>query len=325
LVLAVPIGIVLLRRVTQRRVWNDLGAALAVGALLLAVLPLANRKTTGHWLEMPWTTYARLYTPYDHLGFGYDSTPPLIAATPDFEELATLQRLNSERHTVSALPSIAFDRLRVILLGTLGGGADSLIPMALIGLLFVSRRAWFALTSSLLLLLVYLAYPHYTRWTPYYLEALPALAFVAALGVARLGNAPRRSRWRLPLAVGTWVFFTVWLIGALRLLPRARSTSRALHARYEAFYWRLKSIPQAKAIVFVGKGKSQTLAQSLVVNEPDLDRARVWVVHDLGPKNFRLLALAPDRVPYFYDEQRGKLVQLMSTHRDLGAPGQPDD
>jgi hypothetical protein len=48
------------------------------------------------------------------------------------------------------------------------------------------------------------------------------------------------------------------------------------------------------------------------MNEPDLAGARIWVVHDRGPDNARLLALAPDRVPYLYDEQSEKLVPLDS-------------
>jgi hypothetical protein len=70
--------------------------------------------------------------------------------------------------------------------------------------------------------------------------------------------------------------------------------------------------------VFGRKGKSQTLAQSLFVNEPDLNHARIWIVHDRGKENARLVALAPDRAPYVYDEQRGKLVPL-------DAAGRPED
>jgi hypothetical protein len=315
LVLAVPLGIVVLRRVAQRGLWADLGAAVALGALVLAVLALANRQTTGRWLEMPWTTYARLYTPYDHLGFGFDSTPPLEVPDSEFTRLAALRRAVAERHTVAALPAIAYDRMRKILLGALGSGPVSLLPWALVGLFFLDKRAGFALISSLLLIVVHLAYAHDSRWTPYYLETIPVFAFLGALGLTRLGRAPRHPRWKLFLAACTWVFFTVWLIGAARLLIRAHSTSQALHARYEAFHWRLKGIPQEKAIVFVRKGKSQTLAQSLVVNEPDLNHARIWIVHDRGKENARLVALAPDRGSYLYDEQRGKLVPLDAAGR----------
>jgi hypothetical protein len=36
----------------------------------------------------------------------------------------------------------------------------------------------------------------------------------------------------------------------------------------------------------------------------------VWIVHDLGPENAKLLALAPDRVPYLYVEERRRLMPL---------------
>lgn len=310
LVLLAPIGIVVLRRVAQRGVWEDLGAAMALGALVLAMLPLANRQTTGRWLEMPWTTYARLYTPYDHLGFGFDSTPPLAAYSPELKRLVPIRRPISEHHTVANLPSIAYDRLRAILIGALGAGSKTLIPVALIGLLFLNWRAGFALLSSLFLVLVHLGYAQHSQWTPYYLETLPVIAFLAALGLTRLGRAPDHHRWRLFLAAGTWMFFGVWLVGAVRGLPRARSISRMVHKPYDAFQSRLQRIPDRKAIVFVRKTPWHVLGQSLVFNQPDLGRAPVWIVHDLGPENARLLALVPDRVPYLYDEERRRLMPL---------------
>jgi 4-amino-4-deoxy-L-arabinose transferase-like glycosyltransferase len=309
LVLVVPIGIVVLRRVAQRSLWADLGAAVALGALVLAVLPLANRQTTGRWLEMPWTTYARLYTPYDHLGFGFDSTPPLKPPDAEFVRLAALRRVVAERHTVAALPTIAYDRMREILLGALGRGPGSLIPWVLVGVFFLDKRAGFALISSLLLIVVHLAYAHHVRWTPYYLETIPVFAFLAALGLTRLGTA-RRPRWRLILAVGSWIFLGVWLVGTARSLRQARWHSLMLHQPYEAFQSRLQQISDKRAIVFVRKIPRHTLGQSLVFNQPDLNHARIWIVHDLGPENTRLLAFAPDRVPYLYDEARRRLVPL---------------
>jgi hypothetical protein len=91
---------------------------------------------------------------------------------------------------------------------------------------------------------------------------------------------------------------------------QARWHSLLLHQPYEAFQSRLQQIPDRKAIVFVRKTPRHTLGQSLVLNQPDLDRAPVWIVHDLGPQNARLLALAPDRVPYLYDERQRRLVPL---------------
>jgi 4-amino-4-deoxy-L-arabinose transferase-like glycosyltransferase len=317
LALLIPVGFIVLRRTVQRSLWKDLGPALALGALVVAVLPLANRQTTGRWLEMPWTAYATLYTPYDHLGFGFDSTPPPAPYSPELRRLAELRRPISERHTMAALPSIAYDRLHAILVGTLRGGSSSLIPFALIGLLFLDLHAGFALLSALFLLLVHLGYAHISEWTPYYLETLPVVAFLAALGLTRLGTA-RRPRWRLILAVGSWIFLGVWLIGTARSLRQARWHRLMLHQPYEAFQSRLQQIADRKAIVFVRKIPRHTLGQSLVFNQPDLDRAPVWIVHDLGPENAKLLALVPDRVPYLYVEERRRLVPLALADSLLG-------
>jgi 4-amino-4-deoxy-L-arabinose transferase-like glycosyltransferase len=310
LVLVVPIGIVVLRRVSQRGMWKDLGLAMVLGALVLAVLPLANRQTTGRWLEMPWTTYARLYTPYDHLGFGFDSTPPLKPPDAEFKRLAALRRAVAERHTMAALPTIAYDRMREILRGALGSGPVALLPWALVGLFFLNKRAGFAFICSLLLIVVHLAYAHDSRWTPYYLETIPILAFLAALGLTRLATLVRHPRLKLFVGAATAGFFVLWLVGALSTLPRARSMSRMVHAPYTEFRSRLERIADSKAIVFVRKPPRHTLGQSLVINAPDLHRARIWIVHDLGPENARLLALVPDRVPYLYDEERRRLTPL---------------
>jgi hypothetical protein len=309
-VLMIPIGIVVLRRVWQQGRWSDLGAAMVVGVLVLGVLPLANRQMTGKWLELPWTTYARRYTPYDHLGFGFDSTPPLVAPNPEFTRLAALRRRVAERHTAARLPTIAYERMREILFGALGREQASLIPWALVGLLFIDRRAAFALIASLFLIGAHLAYAHHVRWTPYYLETLPVFAFLAALGLTRLGTVVRNPRWERWVSAGSLAFFAIWLVEALATLPRARSLSNIAHTPYRAFRSRLERIRDSKAIVFVRKPPQHTLSQSLVSNVPDLHRARIWIVHDLGPENARLLALAPDRVPYLYDEQRRRLIPL---------------
>jgi hypothetical protein len=49
---------------------------------------------------------------------------------------------------------------------------------------------------------------------------------------------------------------------------------------------------------------------SLIVNEPDLERARSWIVYDRGPENARLMRLAPDRAAYLFDEATHTLTAL---------------
>ena len=54
--------------------------------------------------------------------------------------------------------------------------------------------------------------------------------------------------------------------------------------------------------MFVRYAPNATVHLSLTNNEPDPESARVWAVHDLGDENLRLLKIAPDRVPYLYEE-----------------------
>jgi hypothetical protein len=55
---------------------------------------------------------------------------------------------------------------------------------------------------------------------------------------------------------------------------------------------------------------SHYVHESLIANDPDLASARLWVVFDRGPENQKLIALAPDRTPYLFDEQTRQLTRL---------------
>ncbi len=52
-----------------------------------------------------------------------------------------------------------------------------------------------------------------------------------------------------------------------------------------------------------------------MANEPDLARARLWLVHDRGPDNARLLELAPERLPFLYDEARRVVAPLEAVRK----------
>jgi hypothetical protein len=55
----------------------------------------------------------------------------------------------------------------------------------------------------------------------------------------------------------------------------------------------------------------------VINNEPDLPRARIWIVYDRGSDNARLLAIARDRTPYLYDEARGALIRMPASSAAL--------
>ncbi len=69
--------------------------------------------------------------------------------------------------------------------------------------------------------------------------------------------------------------------------------------------------------MFVRYAPGHNPHMSLVANGADLEHARVWVVYDRRGDNARLCRMAPDRVPYLYDEASRRLLPLP---RDCGAP-----
>lgn len=311
---ALPVAVLVIRRVWQRGLWTDLGLALALGTCVLAILPLANQRTTGRWLEMPWTTYARQYTPYDRAGFRFDSTPPLREPDAEMRRYTGVLRPLHQNHTLSALPKIATKRLQSLLDVT---WIALLLPLALLGTITMPAAGVLALVAAGLLFLVYLAYPHPLSWMVYYLEIVPVVAFAIAVGMVTLGRSgsrlfPRSRGLRRALAAYAWIAFVVWFIGAVQLLPWARRKMRGSGAAIERFFAQLHRVHAPKAIVFVRYSPSHPVFQTLIMNEPDLAGARIWVVNDRGSDNRRLQALASDRVAFLYDQANDNL-SLLST------------
>ena len=63
--------------------------------------------------------------------------------------------------------------------------------------------------------------------------------------------------------------------------------------------------------MFVRYAPTHNPHASLVENDPDLSNAPVWVVYDRGPaENARLIALAPERQGYLFDEAAGRIESV---------------
>jgi hypothetical protein len=249
--------------------------------------------------------------PYDRLGFGLDSTPPLLGPSEQMKKYNDTFYPLRRNHTASALPSIGVDRVRVIFKAI---WPPFLLPFAVLGVLTMPKRALLAVITSFLLVLVHLAYPHPISWMPYYLEVVPIVAFATAAGMTnlgRLGQSSIRRTQRLAVTTLVYAAFTIWLLGAVQLIPWARRGHQAALMTFTTFARQLHGIRNSKAIVFVRYGPYHKVYQSLIVNQPSLEGAPIWIVNDLGGRNVDLLKLAPDRVPYLYDEQREKLLLLL--------------
>jgi hypothetical protein len=319
LALMIPIGIVVLRIAIARGAWRELALSTAVGALVLCVVPLWSWETIGDWRTTPYRQYSRVYYPYQWAGFSFDETPALRPFPPEMKAFDRQFRRIQREHRVSALPEILENRLTVIGWDMWGGGRGFLLVFAILGMVGASSEAIFGAVSWAVLVLVHLAYAHSPAWTAYYMEGHAVLAFATALGlwgvVAGLTGWIRRGSALSGIFSGSLLGGLVFLGVVLPSLPHlwlTRSGIREKLADHARFRESLARISGTKAIVFVRHAADNNPHRELISNEPDLEAARAWIVHDRGPRNRELLRLAPARVPYLYDESRHLLLPLPS-------------
>jgi hypothetical protein len=317
LAFSIPVGWVVLRDVIARRAWRPFFASIAIGGLLLAVVPLWSWKTLGDWRTTPYRQYSRVYYPYQWSGFRFDETPAQRPHPPEMDGFDRMFRRIQREHRLADLPEIFGRRLEAIGEDVWGSGRRYLFVFAILGVLEAGRETVFGLGSGLVLVLAYLIYPHSPAWSIYYMEAHGALAFVTALGLwrvlaglaARLGPKPALSQ-----AFLRWGFRAV-SVGAVLLpaLPQLALVRWSVHeksAEQTRFRDALAGLRGRKAVVFVRYSDQHDPHRELISNEPDLSSARVWIVYDRGPRNEDLLRLAPERSAWLYDEAHHRLGPL---------------
>jgi hypothetical protein len=324
----------------KSRAWRDLVPAAGVAALILAIIPLWNWRTTGDFRVMPLTAYTQLYVPFDKPGFTSRPDDRPSARLPrDLLRIQNAFYREHLHHTVAALPAIARERVKMLDRDLFYEWRGGLRVFALIGLLALSVEGWIALAAFAAQFLFYLSYAHPAWWTMYYVECTPVIAFLTALGMTRLFGLLYRREWgsgslasRLTTAVTTsrgganadvdgrrlttagLLVAAAGLIAGGSVARQVRTTLAQDHSFYDAFAQLVRQIPDQRAIVFVRYADKHPDGLSLVRNVPDLDKAPVWTVYDRGDDNERLLALAPERVPYLFDEKSWTL-KPMSTPR----------
>ncbi len=315
LLFGIPVAAVVVVGAWKRRAWRQLGVATAAGLLVLGILPLWDAETTGDWRRMPLVEYNQTYLPSDTLGFNVHIPPPRRALPPDQAAIAARFERLKLAHVPKALPKILAIRLLVIGADMWDGWRALLIVFAGLGILRLPPGGRFAIVSVGIYVLGHLAYCHSVDWSLYYLEILPVLAFVTANGLSRLrpksssgaAGSVGRPEWKAALvAVLLCVASGQSLVEAARL----RAYRRTLALGSERFEALLASVPESKAIVFVRYSKTHDVESSLISNAPDLAHERVWRVYDRGADDARLVARAPDRAPYVFDEATGRLGRL---------------
>ena len=291
--------------------WRELGT---LGAAVLAaatIVMIWSWRSTGDPFTTPLSLYTQRYVPFDRLGFGVRPGDAPSATLPWDQRVTDLSFYEEHRrHTPSTLPAAAVSRARMIGRDMWYDWRGGLALVALVGLVGAPPALWVGLGAVVVQLLCYLLYAHPARWSLYYIEGLPVLAFATALGVMRVLELGARrlipSRARL-LVLAAMVLVLAY--PAVVTLRQVRTQIEADHAYYDAF---LASLPAGSdsAIVFVRYAKSHNDGLSLVRNVPDLGAAPVWTVYDRGAENAQLLRVAPKRSAFLFDEGSWTLKPL---------------
>lgn len=324
---------------TARR-WRDLVPALGMAAAILAIVPLWSWRTTGDPLSMPLTRYTNTYIPFDKPGFAasLDERPSPRLPRDQARVLASFYQ-EHVRHTWRSLPPTAWARLTMIDRDMFYEWRGGLRVFALVGFLAMTGEAWMLLVAFAVQFVLYLSYAHPPGWSVYYVEGTPILAFAVALGLVRafalVANSERRSKdsgqtgeRERPLTIMTGLLAATRSVddpavtsaasfaaafGLVAMFAVARNVKQTLrddHAYYDAFADLVKQIPDQRAVVFVRYGATHLDGMSLIRNVPDMQHAPVWTAYDRGPDNARLMALAPERTPYLFDESTWTLRRL---------------
>lgn len=335
LLYALPVGGVVLPRIVSHRAWSDLAWSGAVITAFLCILVLWCLHTTGQPFLSPYTLYTKTYLPNDVLGFGYAGHTPLRPLNADMQHFAEWTHGIHAPHVLSALPHELVQRVTAIGRGMWPSYRAALLPFLVFALVPITAEVWFGLASCVLLVLGYLMYAHSPDWTSYYFEILPALAIATALGLWRFGSLVggaqerrRRTgpRTALVSATAAMVLIVLALLpSSIQNVSEAQSDTVIRTMYHRRFRDAMANLPGDKLIVFVRYAPRHSPHKSLISNDPDLIRARVWTVYDRGPDDIRLLRLAPNRVPYLYDEAQRAFTKLDTTEMARVASLSTDD
>lgn len=316
-----PIGVVVLHGAWQRRRLASLVPALAVGILVLGILPLWSWGTMGTVENSPWAEYTRQYIPWDGLGFGRGAGSPTQELPDDMRRFSDEFAALRSEHTLASLPGTVFIRLAAAVVSVGGGWRGVLVPLGIWSLIAGVRHRRFLCASWLALFLAYLLYAHPPRWTLYQMETLPIAAFFMAAGLWRLsvlavsrtrhgGNSRKVLRFGMLLAA----------VAMAGLLPRdvhiARDEMKHQRSYHDRFALRLRNATSGRSGVFIRYSGDHPTRYNIVRITPDVRSAETVLARDRGAENVRLMRELPGRTWYLFEEKTGSLRRL----DDAGSP-----
>lgn len=307
---AIPIAVVVVIDIFRNRLWLDVALGLVVGVAVLAIIPLWSARTTRDRRVTPLEQYTRDYVPFDKPGFTLDTTPPRRALSPVQKSLYDDYRAHHERQQLRHLPRTFVERVFMVGRDLWRGTQLMLLPFAIAGLFFMTRELRLAAQSAGLLFLFHLPYAYDAAWTLYYLELVPVIAALTAVGLWRalVKFAPgvgTLDAERRPM-LGTALVVLVLAMFAFPTVDHWRGQHQQMSSLHTAFAAAMQELPSSKSVVFL-RYSLRPHHVALVFNFAHPSRASTWVVHDLGPRNRELLQKAQDRTAYLFEEETGEL------------------
>jgi hypothetical protein len=313
LVFALPVAFIVLRDSLRLRSWRPVVISALVAMPVIGILPLQDAAAGGPWWQMPYGRYTREYLPFDHLGFGLDETAPLRTRPPDIERLAQAFATFHRDYSLSRVPFALVGRLRVFFDDLTGGWALAGFILTLISLIRGPASLRFAAGTGLLLFLAHLGYAHPPQWSLYYAEALPIGAATTAVGALMLVGWGMQRAKAVELVDRRAFAAIVLSFAALWPLPDRLAVTRinldVAREPLERFNEATASI-NGPAVVFVRYALGERMHRSLIRNPADYATAPIWTVYDRGVENAQLMALAPGRTAYLFDERSGQMAPL---------------
>ena len=302
-VFAIPVGVVVVRECIARKSWRDLAIGIVCGTSVLGILPLWSVGTVGSEKATPLTIYTQQYLPFDKPGYTLDTTRAQRALPHEMERVRMFLRSIKELQATLPPWTTALDRAQMLLRDSFGGWRLPFAFAFLLGLWFLGPLGWFALGSSFLLIVAYLSQAHTADWVVYYLEAMPAIAFTAAVGAARAAKGARIATQPMWLAPALGVLCAGLLVTDV---AKARGTLAKISLEPRLFRERVSQLPKKPNVVFVRYSEQRSMHIALVANRGMLQDADSWIVHDRGADDLRLYALANGRTAYVFDELTGQ-------------------
>jgi hypothetical protein len=305
----------------KRRRWAPLIRAAGAAIPVLALAPLWSYQASGRAFPTPYSEYSRVYVPWNMPGFTIDRTPPIRAEIPAITKFRTEWLPIHEGHLPRRLPRIAWERfvgIGVTFFGDGGLSARSIPPLRylllvgfLVGLFSLPRSVGLAAVGAPVLFLTMLWLASRPLWTVYYLEVFPVVALATGLGCWRLArwSCERWNKPRLEPRLLVTIGLVVAAPGTVDRLIRAKQQQEDVRFVSTELHRAVATIP-GRVVVFIEPGPAHRPYESYAENWPDPAAARVWLVHDRGADNARLLSLAPDRTPYLFDPGSGRLRPL---------------